>query len=174
MDCLVWDCSISSVSSGDIDLYQNKVINSNVNAYNTLSCFNCLKHKNIMRFVENAINSLRLSDAYMSVSEPSLVQILACHLVGTKPNQCWNIVNLNLRNKLQWNFNRNHSIFIQENAFESVVCKMAAILSRPQCVKTFNLQRDVFPFPNQDIQSPADWSNTFAIHTNMFIYIWFC
>ena len=37
-------------------------------------------------------------------------------------------------NKLQWNFNRNSNIFIQENAFESVVCEMAAILSRPQWV----------------------------------------
>ena len=27
------------------------------------------------------------------------------------------------------------NIFIQENVFESVVCEMAAILSRPQCVK---------------------------------------
>ena len=38
-------------------------------------------------------------------------------------------------NKLQWNVNRNSCIFIQENAFENVVWKMAAILSRPQCVK---------------------------------------
>ena len=38
-------------------------------------------------------------------------------------------------NKLQWNFNRNSNIFIQENAFENVVCEMASILSRPQCVK---------------------------------------
>ena len=51
-------------------------------------------------------------------------------------NQCWNIVNKALRNKLQWNFNRNSNIFIQENAFESVVCEKAAILSRPQCVNT--------------------------------------
>ena len=41
-----------------------------------------------------------------------------------------------LRNILQWNFNRNSDIFIQENAFESVVCEMAAILSRPQCVNS--------------------------------------
>ena len=41
-------------------------------------------------------------------------------------NQCWNIVNSNLRNKLQWNLNRNSYIFIQENAFENVVCEMAA------------------------------------------------
>ena len=33
-----------------------------------------------------------------------------------------------------WNFNRNSYIFIQENTFENVVRKMAAILSQPQCV----------------------------------------
>ena len=48
-------------------------------------------------------------------------------------NQCWNIVNWN---KLQWNHNRNSYIFIQENAFENVVRKLAAILSRPQYVKS--------------------------------------
>ena len=42
-------------------------------------------------------------------------------------NQCWHILNWNLRNKLQWNLNRNPFIFIQENAFENVVWKMAAI-----------------------------------------------
>ena len=53
-------------------------------------------------------------------------------------NQCWNIVNWTLKNTLQWNFNRNSNIFIQENAFESVVCERAAILSRPQCVDICN------------------------------------
>ena len=45
------------------------------------------------------------------------------------------IINWTLRNKHQWNFNQNSYIFIQENAFEMVVWKMPAILSRPQCVK---------------------------------------
>ena len=45
------------------------------------------------------------------------------------------IVNLTLENKRQWNFNRNWSIFIQENAFENIVCEMASNLSWPQCVK---------------------------------------
>ena len=49
-------------------------------------------------------------------------------------NQCWNIIDWTLRNTLQWNLSRNYNIFIQENVFESVVCEMAAILSRPQCV----------------------------------------
>ena len=52
--------------------------------------------------------------------------------------QCWIIVNWTLRNKLQWNLNKNSNIFIQENAFESVVCETTAILSRPQCVKKAN------------------------------------
>ena len=49
-------------------------------------------------------------------------------------NQCWNIVNWTLGNKLQWNLDRSSYIFIHENAFEIVVWRKAAILSRPQCV----------------------------------------
>ena len=40
-------------------------------------------------------------------------------------------------NKLQWNCDRNSYIFIQENVFENVVCEMADILSRHQCVNWF-------------------------------------
>ena len=42
------------------------------------------------------------------------------------------IVNWTVRNKHKWNFNQNRTIFIQENAFENIVCKLAAILSQPQ------------------------------------------
>ena len=49
-------------------------------------------------------------------------------------NPWWNIVNLTIGNKLQWNLNRNLHIFIQENAFENVR-KFAAILAWPQSVK---------------------------------------
>ena len=52
----------------------------------------------------------------------------------TDLNQWWNIVNSNLRKKLQWNLKPNSYIFIHENAFESVDWEMAAILSWPQCV----------------------------------------
>ena len=53
-------------------------------------------------------------------------------------NQCWNIANWTLRNKLQWNFDKNSYIFIQENAFENF-CKTAAILSWPRCVTALEL-----------------------------------
>ena len=41
--------------------------------------------------------------------------------------QRWNSINWTLGNKLQWNPNRNLYIFIQENARENVVCRIAAI-----------------------------------------------
>ena len=42
--------------------------------------------------------------------------------------------------KIHWNINLNSYIFIQENAFEYVVCgEMSAILSRHQCAKTATL-----------------------------------
>ena len=51
---------------------------------------------------------------------------MACHAI-IWTNAAWNIVNLNLRNKFQWNLKRNSGIFIQENAFENVVCEMASL-----------------------------------------------
>ena len=48
--------------------------------------------------------------------------------------QCWNIVDWTLGTKLQWNFNRNQYVFIQENAFDNVICKMLSISSRPPSV----------------------------------------
>ena len=50
-------------------------------------------------------------------------------------NQCWNIVNRTLGNKLQWNLNRNSNIFIEENTFENVICEMLFNSSWPQSVK---------------------------------------
>ena len=81
-------------------------------------------------------NSLRLGDAYMCqyTNRHWFRQWLVAWPVPSHClNQCWNIVNWTLRNKLKWNINKNSYIFIQENTFENVVRKMAALLSRPQC-----------------------------------------
>ena len=53
-------------------------------------------------------------------------------------NQCWNIVNLILGNKLHWNLNRNQYIFIQENAFENVVWKVLAICLGLNVLRDYN------------------------------------
>ena len=62
-------------------------------------------------------------------TRPSVVQIMACCLLGaiiwTNDDSLW--IGLLW---IQWNFNQNTKILIQENEFENVACKIAAILSR--------------------------------------------
>ena len=65
------------------------------------------------------LNWLRLSEAYVSVNQPSLVQHVALLAPSHYLNQCWNIVNRTHGNTLQWNLNGNLYIFIQENTFEN-------------------------------------------------------
>ena len=68
----------------------------------------------------------------------ALVQIMACRLIGANHylNQCWEIVNWTLKNKIHWNLNSNTNIFIHENAFENIVCEIAAILSKGRWVNS--------------------------------------
>ena len=78
-----------------------------------------------------------------------------------------NIANWTLRDKLQWKFNWNSYIFIQESTFENVVLKMAVILSRLQCVNTVSsLWLNYVPRKIPDVRSRC------ALYTNMrrFIY----
>ena len=67
-------------------------------------------------------------DQVMHICVRNLTTIGSDNGLAPVMNQCWNIVNSNLRNNLRWNFNRNSYIFIHENAFENVICEMAAIL----------------------------------------------
>ena len=53
-------------------------------------------------------------------------------------NQCWKVVNSNLKDELRWSLERNSYIFIHESAIGNIVWKMAAILSRPH-VNIINL-----------------------------------
>ena len=56
--------------------------------------------------------------------------LVICSAPSHYLNQSWFIVYYwTLRNKLQWNLNQNTKLVIHENAFENVVCEMAAILS---------------------------------------------
>ena len=82
---------------------------------------------------------------------------------GLSPDRRQAIIwtNAGIRNKFQWNFNQNYNIFIQENAFENVVWKTAAILSRPQCVKLTKRSnwspRDGCRWPDQENISRWRW-----------------
>ena len=77
------------------------------------------------------LNSSPPSAAWTGLGQPWFRQCLvACSAPSHCLDQCWLIVNSTLRNKLQWNSNQNTKLFIHENAYENVVCEMAAILSR--------------------------------------------
>ena len=51
---------------------------------------------------------------------------MACCLVGAKPLSAPMLEHYQFDpwNKIQWNINQNSYIFIEENAFEQVVCEM--------------------------------------------------
>ena len=81
---------------------------------------------------------LRPSDAYRHhYSKPSLVQIMAWRFLGAKPlsDPMLTYCELDPLEYISVKFNHNLNIFIQENAFENVVRKLAAILPRHQYVK---------------------------------------
>ena len=75
---------------------------------------------------------------------PSLFQLMAWRRTGAKPLSELMLEYFNWipRNKLQWHFNQNSCIFIQENPFENVVLKNPAIF----------LGLSVFKFYQFDLQ----------------------
>ena len=87
------------------------------------ACNKWLTHWGLMKHIFISKQIIIGSDNGLSPGRPS-------HFL----NQCWDIVNWTLRNKLQRNFKRTSYIFIQGNAFDCV-CEIAAILSWPQYVK---------------------------------------
>ena len=60
---------------------------------------------------------------------------IICSDNGLPGGQYWNLLIGPLGTNSSEFLNQNWYVLIQENAFENVVCKMAAILSRLQCVK---------------------------------------
>ena len=86
-------------------------------------------------------NPSRLSDAYMH--QKTIIGLEN----GLSPRRHQAIIWTNagvliigpFGTKFQWNIYRNVYIFWQYDVFENVVWKMAAILSRTQCVKSFSI-----------------------------------
>ena len=68
----------------------------------------------------------------------ALVQIIACGLFGATPlsKQMLGCCQLDPRNRVQSNIHQNTKLYTHYNAYENIVCEMAVILSRPQCVKS--------------------------------------
>ena len=69
---------------------------------------------------------------------------MACRLVGANPlsEPMLECLKFDHQEQTSLSINQNPYIFIQENALENVVCEIAAIFSRPQCVNTLRLRRN--------------------------------
>ena len=84
----------------------------------------CFRHYHLThwgRVTHTPINYAIISSWHVArVSEPMLDHCLSDH-----------------RQQIEENLNKNTTIFIQENELEIVVYKTVAILSRPNCLKTF-------------------------------------
>ena len=95
------------------------------------------------------VNSLR-SDAYIRVGKLNIIDSDNGLSPGWRQAiiwaKSWIIVNLTLRNKLQWNLNQNSNIFIEENRFENVICKIVSVSSQPQCVNGLDMALDSHPW----------------------------
>ena len=70
-------------------------------------------------------------------------------------NQCWNIVNSNIKNKFQSSLKRNSYIFIQEKTFENVICEMAALKQPLQKPALCLLQNQLCAVPEPAAPKPA-------------------
>ena len=73
----------------------------------------------------------------------SLVQMMACHLIGDKPSSepMMFYDQLGLKEQIAMEFEPKYQNFHEKNAFENIVCKMSAILIRPHC--DYKLQNKV-------------------------------
>ena len=125
-----WTPSHERWNSSSLEKIHNSLYNHNKRKWNKTICiFHGV-------YCISIINSLRSSVAICHQwTWLSLVQEMAYCLSSADAITETNADLLSigsLRTDLQWNFNQFMIIFIQENAFENVVCTMAAILLSPQ------------------------------------------
>ena len=116
--------------------------NANTRHYVSTAKHNILGMRNWCHgMIEMSVNSLSPSAAYMRQWIGSaLVQIMACRLFGVKPLSKPMLTYCQLDRKgtyFKEILFKNSNISIQENAFEHVVCEMAATLSTGRWVKIY-------------------------------------
>ena len=112
-------------------------------------------------------NSLRLSDAYVclvnwvtTISGDGLSPVWHQAITLTSAE----LIQLDPYEKNHSDYNWHSNIFIQENEFENVICKMSGILSRLQCVSNFQgnfsgwqLRYQLWNCSQMNVSGPCWW-----------------
>ena len=93
-------------------------------------------------YYKQAVNSLRLIDVYMRRwTMATLVQIMASRLVGAQPlsKPMLEYCELNPHENVSVKCSKFIHFHLRKCTVDNFVCEMAAIVSRPQCVKPMNM-----------------------------------
>ena len=98
------------------------------------------------------------------------VMVVTCSVPSHYLNQCCFIVNGTLGNNFSWKLNWNSNTFIQENATETVVHEMAAILSRGRWVQSSSPGQNGCHFTDDIFKCIFVNENFFIITNNIIIY----
>ena len=115
-----------------------------------------------------ALNTLRPVDTFMrQIAGPSLVQIMVCRLFGAKPfpEPILTIYQWDQWEQTLKKWNRNTTIFIEENTFQNIFCKMSPFLFRLQWVSSYLYRGVLFGefhctetmVPRNSIRSGQKW-----------------
>ena len=148
----------SGVKSGEISFLHNlflsdPTVNTIFQRARRYRCPNCITIRQMVSKTTGS-DSSPPSAAYMRLWIGSaLAQIMACRLDGTKPlsEPMLTICQLDPKKYISMKYS---SVFIQENAFEHVICEMAAILHRGSWVKD-EFRRDILSCKNSQTLVPT-------------------
>ena len=96
-----------------------------------------------------------------------LIQIMACHLLSSKPSLApkLNHCSLDPGSKLQWNLNLNKLIFLRKNAFENFICKISTILLSSYIDTSKNMNAMPLPTHMKSTQQAVNkhWPNQYIV-----------
>ena len=117
------------------------IIFSNWRNLCTISKANCLKemHQMTERGAFNSLgpgntNEIKINWYVRQVDNYIKWRIRANIVPSTFLNQCWLIVNCQVKSTLLWYFRHNSNTFVQGIQFENIAWEMSAILTQYQCV----------------------------------------
>ena len=132
-----------------------------VNFFSHDKCnFICMKLVWYHEYLDSSLPSAAYMLCISETGQNWFRMLVACSVPSHYLSQCWDIiVNWTLRNILQWNFNQNIKFFLHKNAYENIVCEMAAILSRGRWVNSAVYSENVTICRRYWLKPPTDsWS----------------
>ena len=84
--------------------------------------------QNMQTLNQSETDHIRIALTHQGRVTHMCVSKISCHWL----NDGWLVINCHLTNILQCNINKNAMIYIEENTFEMIVCRISVILFQPE------------------------------------------